>query len=62
MAMNLNISISVISKPNADIPLLAATKKLKLAAHATEGIRAGITAAQGGFFCYFSYPSRKVKE
>ncbi len=26
------------------------------------GIKAGKTAAQGGFFCYFSCPSRKVKE
>jgi hypothetical protein len=41
---------------------LPATKKLKLAAPAMEIIRTGITAAQGGFFCYFSCPSRKVKE
>ena len=40
---------------------IKATKKLKPAAHAMEGIRAGITKAQGGFFCYFSCPSRKVK-
>jgi hypothetical protein len=31
-------------------------------AHTTETDGSGITAAQGGFFCYFSCPSRKVKE
>ena len=46
---------------NPGISLLPATKKLKLADPATESIRSGITAVQGGFFCYFSCPSRKVK-
>ena len=31
-------------------------------APAAEAISTGKTAAQGGFFCYFSCPSRKVKE
>jgi len=42
--------------------LSEATKKHKLAAAAPQTIGAGFTAAQGGFFCYFSCPSRKVKD
>jgi hypothetical protein len=62
MAMNLSVSINENAKKISGIPLLPATKKLKLADPFTEGIRLGKTVAQGGFFCYFSCPSRKVKE
>jgi hypothetical protein len=61
MARNLPISMNGIGKKILGTPILPATKKLKLADPATETIRSGITAAKGGFFCYFSCPSRKVK-
>jgi hypothetical protein len=61
MPINLPIPISRIDRKILGYSFLGATKKFQLAAAATEIIRKGKTAAQGGFFCYFSCPSRKVK-
>jgi hypothetical protein len=59
--INLSTSVGREGRKIPEISLLAATKKLKVAAPAAETISNGKSTAQGGFFCYFSCPSRKVK-
>ncbi len=57
MAMNLLVPVNGIGKQIYGIQI-----EERVFDRATKTIGAGITAAQGGFFCYFSCPSRKVKE
>jgi hypothetical protein len=61
MVMNLSLFGKRKDKKIFGIPLLTATKKLQLAAHATETIGTGIAATQGWVLLLLFLPIKKSK-